>query len=556
VNKIRALTPAFFERFFDSDMAAGAASLKTSFFWLVSFLAVPGIFMPVMMSFNWSLKARFSGFDALDIVVRTDKVLYMGYGACAVGVVTAMAWNALLLDRRDGLVLGPLPVSGRDVITSKMLALAGYALLLMLCIHAGSAIFFGIFLGQLRGWASMAGTTAAHFAAASLCGLFVFFSMVALQGVALFVLGGRRFLRVSPVLQVLSVSVVLVGFFSLPVITNAVRHTLAGGGERYAPWILNTPVLWFLGVYEVLLGHRDPVLVHLAETGMIALGAVILTAFIAFPLSYSRLMASSIEGTGTIARRGPLSAMVHIAAKLGSRRSQTRAVIEFFALSLMRCSRQRLSLVIAIGASIAWASAVIAVEFFEGIPSSAPAIVLGIPIASTMFLVGAIRTAASMPSELPPRWMFAAVSTSDNHARSAVTRVTFALAVALPAAVAVWPVSRLWGWTLAGNHLLICLPIGALLVELAFARSFGTPCTREWNPDGANLRAFWPVYLGGFFLFAIAAPLAALAGWAATSATAGAVLVTAIITRIISSRVPADPEPPLDEQPGVQLLDI
>jgi hypothetical protein len=52
-----ALTRAFLARFFENEITSGTDDLKTSFFWLLSFLSVPGFFLPMTMAFTWQLVA-------------------------------------------------------------------------------------------------------------------------------------------------------------------------------------------------------------------------------------------------------------------------------------------------------------------------------------------------------------------------------------------------------------------------------------------------------------------------------------------------------------------
>ena len=57
-----ALARAFFARFFESEITAGADDLKQTFFWLLAALAMPGIMIPVLMSFDWTLLAMMNGY--------------------------------------------------------------------------------------------------------------------------------------------------------------------------------------------------------------------------------------------------------------------------------------------------------------------------------------------------------------------------------------------------------------------------------------------------------------------------------------------------------------
>jgi len=44
------------------------------------------------------------------------------------GVIAAFTWDALGFDRRDAMVLGPLPVGGATIISAKLTALAALLL--------------------------------------------------------------------------------------------------------------------------------------------------------------------------------------------------------------------------------------------------------------------------------------------------------------------------------------------------------------------------------------------------------------------------------------------
>ncbi len=558
MTRVRVLTPVFFARFFDNEMAAGAGSLKTPFFWMVAFLAAPGMFMPVMMSFSWSFVAQFYSFTLLDTLVRADKVVYLGYGACASGLVIATAWNALLLDRRDGLVLGSLPVDGRDVVSAKLMALCGYVGLLMILIHAGPALMFGVFFPPVHGFASLLALTAAHFIASSAYGMFVCLAAVSLQGVLLGVAGPRAHAKLSPVLQLLVTAIILTAFFFIGDISRATVDTIAGHGKNVAPWILRAPTLWFLGLYEVILGFRDPILVSLAWRAVAALLAAAVVAAVSMPLSYRRLMIASVEQAPKSRRASVVTLAAHAIAKVISRHPPTRAIADFFLMTLVRHTRPRLAIALAAGATIAWALPIAGVALAKGVPAAPTPALLGTPLAAIFFLVIGFRMAASLPSELPPRWVFGVHGVPDRTTRHALRRVTLVLAVLLPTVISFVFFYRWWP-ILALRQAAVCVTTGLLLVEAAFARFEGVPCARVLHADGANLRTWWPLYLAAFVTISSGLPTMALRyrwyppGWAALIWVP---LALAVAVRIAAARIVPVPAPDDDELPPVQVLDI
>jgi hypothetical protein len=48
-------------------------------------------------------------------------VIYLDPAFIGIGMVTALVWHTLIVDRRDGLILGALPISVRTTYVSKFL---------------------------------------------------------------------------------------------------------------------------------------------------------------------------------------------------------------------------------------------------------------------------------------------------------------------------------------------------------------------------------------------------------------------------------------------------
>src|SRR5690242_468270 len=140
------LVRTFVARFFENDLTASANDLKRSFFGLVAILGIPGALTPFMMSFTWQLIGRYQGVSALRVVSRSDKDLYLGFTILATMAVSALTWNTLLIDGRDAVVLGSLPVRPRTVVLAKLAALVVYVGALGVAMHTLSAVTWGVCL--------------------------------------------------------------------------------------------------------------------------------------------------------------------------------------------------------------------------------------------------------------------------------------------------------------------------------------------------------------------------------------------------------------------------
>ncbi|HEX7778893.1 MAG TPA: hypothetical protein VF424_06640, partial [Vicinamibacterales bacterium] len=109
-EQLRPLVDTFLARFFENEVTAGRTDLRHSFFWVIAVLAGPGLLGVVYRQFAWSEYAMGHGRDALSAYVLFDKALYLAVTFVAIGFVSAVAWPSLTIDRRDGLILGALPI--------------------------------------------------------------------------------------------------------------------------------------------------------------------------------------------------------------------------------------------------------------------------------------------------------------------------------------------------------------------------------------------------------------------------------------------------------------
>ena len=273
-----ALANAFLARFFDNEITAGSGDLRSSFFWLMAFLAPIGILIPVsgLILFHGSTTS------ARDLVTRQGALsrhFHRGIGGLAV-----LTWSGLVVDRRDALVLGTLPVARTVIVRAKLAALAAYIGLIVLGMHAGASLSFGFILGHTNplwfvGWESPHIIIASSFASA-----FIFFTVTATQSVLLATLGPRAFARLSPVLQTALTAFVVGTFLTLPSVSRAIVGAIsADDGAR--SWVFALPAVWFLGIYEWILGTRYPVMNEMAVRAVGALATVIAVTVIAFPIA-------------------------------------------------------------------------------------------------------------------------------------------------------------------------------------------------------------------------------------------------------------------------------
>lgn len=531
-SQCRALARAFLHRFFENEITAGSNDLRGSFLWLLSVLVPPGLCIPFIALTKWTTMNYVLGAEGVRRMAWMDKTVYLGLGMIVAGAVGAIVWSSLLVDRRDTLVLGVQPLRGRTIVAAKLLALGAYAGLLIVGMHSLASFSYGLLLGNFGDVAFVLRGIIAHFVAASLGSAFVFLAVCGLQGLLLATLGPRLFTRISPIVQLLLAVLVLESLIALPLIGgSAVRsleqagvapvivhlhgrtltaHPTSGPEAIARPWTLRTPPIWFLGVYEEVLGTTEPRMRELARTGFLAVSAAFGLVLVTYPLAYRRMAVAAVENVDSgMARRGYLS---RVLPRVLARDSTTRAAVQFLLATLGRVERHRFVVAMAAGIGLAFAVpiAIASAELMDHPLSWRSVPLISIPYYVTACLAAGLRFAAVLPGDLRAGWIFEVTAPNRWRARAALWRVMFLFAVVTPQ-VGFLPVAwHAWGAWFALGNLAAALAMGALLIEAMLWRTVAVPCGEAWRPRPGHLRTWWPAYFFAFLFFTGVSPALAL----------------------------------------------
>ena len=510
--QFRPLAETFLARFFENEVTAGRTDLRHSFFWVIAVLAGPGLLGVVYRQFAWTEFAMRRGADALAAYVLFDKALYLAVTCVAIGFVSAVAWPSLTIDRRDGLILGALPIRLRSIVTAKLAALGAYILILSLGMHSLTALLVGGALNANTSLEAVLRGIAAHLIAATGLAVFVFAAAAGAQATCLALLGPKRFTRVSAALQVLLVGATTAALIALPKISAFAPGTVAGVGQS-ADWILYTPPIWFLGVYETLSGSTLSITHTLARIAGLSLLLTLGVLAVTYPIACRRVLLATVQGGPAIARPGLRRLLARIPAML-SRALPTQAAIQFALATFGRVSRQRLVVSAGIGLGLA-AMTPIALAWLArppGPPSQRLTLALAAaPLVLIMCFITALRVAASAPAELPARWAFAVAPAPAMAGRDALRRILLGVGV-LPIAglfAMIWWYQ--FGFLPALGHAAVTITAGLLLVEIHSWGVVAIPCTRPIDPGAVNLHARWPAYVLGLVVFCGELPQAEVA---------------------------------------------
>jgi hypothetical protein len=493
------LLRAFLTQFFASESVNEETHRRQTVAWVLAFLVVPGLFLVVRMLPAYRLtllRAQTFGMPELvDQLLIAIGSVFVVFSMVTTGFIAAFTWEALAFDRRDAMVLGPLPVRAATVISAKIAALGLFFLGASSVVNLISAAPFALIAADRRGGSGVLGGLTAHLSATIGSGLFVF-SVVVLARAVVGLAGHQIAAAVGSVVQFAFVSLLLCVVFLVPAVSPARFQLIDAADMR---WV---PPAWYVGLYERELRLVSPHFEPLAEA---ALPATIVAALLAVAVcvaSYRRQLRLALVPAGFAGVMGHASVSRWIARRL-VRTGAGASIADFVLLTLARNGATRGPLAMNAAVGVAVVAAAFSRHGLDVTALTRPrTLVLWVPLVLTYWVVIGLRAAFFLPSELPASWTFPANGGEPSVAFWSGTRAAM-LAFVLPRMLCVTALlTPLVGWRVAAWHALLASALLALLIQIVMLTVAHVPFTREYRVGHARLRSLWPLYLIGLFAFA------------------------------------------------------
>jgi len=448
------------------------------------------------------------------------------------GLLVILSWNVLLPDRRDRMVLVPLPLRTRTIFLAKVAAIASALGIAIVAVNIFTGICHPFLLIESNGSLLHAGRAFCAYWITMLCaGLFVLFALLTVQAISSF------FLWISSLLQLASLFLILtIYFLALPFPSN-----------------------WFLGLFQLLNGTSSPAFSELASRALWSLAVAAPLAIFTYRLAWRRSFSRILEQSDTTSTdRFRFTAWLVtkcLSAPLD------RAIVLFTARTIARSRQHRLLLAayagIGLAIALVYARDLINAKF-RWYELNVP--LLAGPLVLLFFAVIGTRAVFSLPIALPANWIFRiAAARGPSHYLSAVRKSLFAISAVpfwLTATIvylAIWPIGP------ALEHIALLAVIALLLVELSLHRFQKLPFACSYLPGRANLHVKLGVY-GIAFLF-LADRGVAIEFWAMHKAGRFMILLAilalaTLLARIRNNRFSASPLSAIhfEDLPSTDLL--
>src|SRR6516164_872851 len=159
-DRLRTLIDHFFDRFFDKDSLSPEADERANVIQMIAILALPGAILSLFMIVDHPTIRS----ELTRMWLRAgDRYVFVCYAMVVMGFVMTFKWDSLFPDRRDYLILTPLPISLHQFFLSKVVALCGFLSLFVVAINFFSCLMIPyVYLVRDNTWSVILPSFFAH----------------------------------------------------------------------------------------------------------------------------------------------------------------------------------------------------------------------------------------------------------------------------------------------------------------------------------------------------------------------------------------------------------
>ncbi len=477
----------FVTQFAANESATCDMQMRRAIIGVVTFLITPGVFLigKTMTSFELTLLiARHNNMPRLIETYHAQvAVLFVAYSMITTGLLTVFIWDALVFDKRDAMVLGPLPLRGRTIISAKLAALATLLVGTALAVNVTSGLPFAFVTGGPEG--HILRHLAGHWAGTIGGAVFIFSVLVIVRGLLVLLVSAQAAATAGSFLQFIFLSGVLC-FMMVP---TAIGNVIP-------------PISWFAGLFELIRGSRAPDIPGLAQQAIIVLPLSVAGAIAVTFGGYWRQMRTALAPSARVAASARIRR--RLAALLTGRDRIARATSDFVLTTLARSRVQQAPIAIAAALGVAIVSVALATREGEFAELRTPrTVVLWIPIVLGYWIVVGLRASFVLPTELKASWAFRVHSRLPSVSYWVGVRAAmFSFAIGPALLINALVVFPLVGWRIAAIHALVVCVAVAITAQFVSLLVESVPFTRAYPPGHAKLKTRWQFYLLGMWAIA------------------------------------------------------
>ena len=413
-----------------------------------------------------------------------------------VGLITVISWDATFPDRRDVMVLSPLPVAPHTILFAKLAASGAILGMAILALNCASSFAWSLIL---VGFPSALRFFLAWWLTMIAASTFLYSSVLTVQGFFALALPRRIFLRLSAILQLAAFGLFLSVYFLEPTVATP---GIFSSAENH--WVLAcSPTYWFFAFFNQLNGTLTPELGWLAVRAWAGLGIVTCGATASLLICYKRTMKRTVEEPDLVPGAGGF----HWTPRFGS--ALQTAVVLFSFRSLTRSRQHRVVYAFFLSLVFAIALSLLRDNFSATTPRAVSRELLIPTTLIVCFAVIGLRSVFPRPISLTANWILRITQLCPSRKYIAATRRSMLLFAAIPA----WLMAAFLSlpfrpWQHVAEHLAVLAFVGWIFVEVSLIGFYKVPFTCSYLPGKSNIQfMFWGFFVVLFILIVSFAPV-------------------------------------------------
>jgi hypothetical protein len=499
--QLRYLTRHFFGRFFDSDViAAPHTEMHLLFIQILALLIFPGFLKTALSITKYSFLAWYP-ITYRDQAILIDAHFFLCISMILTGFITVFEWDALFPDSKDFHNLTPLPIKPKTIFFAKVIALS---LFVVLCHIAINGIPTLLFPGEVLAASFKKGSAGfmippgelfrynfSHAVSLFLSTLFVFSSLIAVRAVFLLIFPAKMLRIVSRCTQLVVMLILLCALFS-----GAKANALI---TEESALIYLLPPFWFLGVYEVLIGHHTLVFSTLSKMAYTAVSVSCFVSILSYTISYRSSMQKGFQSAGIASYpvTGIRKSWTRILHKTILKNSIERANFHFIAHAIFRRQEPMLywGSFVAVGIGLIYWDlyAIISGDIVDS--QQHLKMLLSFPLLLSFFILVGLRFAFSVPVDLNANWIFRIMDKQRLEKSYGGAHKFMLSAINIPLLIIFVPCYlMIWNPLMVFYHIAYVSILSLILIELLLFRFIKLPFTCSYLPGKANVILLWPLY--------------------------------------------------------------
>ena len=326
----------FVEQFAANESATSDIQMRRAIIGVITFLVMPGLFLMMKTMSGYEMMVMVARHRNMPQLIETFlaqmAVLFVSYSMISIGLLTVFIWDTLVFDKRDAMVLGPLPLRGSTIVGAKLAALATFLVGTALAVNVISGVSFGWVTGTLDG--RILRHLAGHLSGTIGGAVFMFCTLVVVRGLLVLLVSAHVAATVGSLLQFVFLSAVLC-FMMVPTATGQVLP----------------PISWFAALFEWIRGSREPAVPGLAQYALIALPISVAGAIAVTFGGYWKQMRAALAPSARVASTARIRR--RLAMLITGRDRVARATSDFVLTTLARSRVQQAPIAIAAALGVA-----------------------------------------------------------------------------------------------------------------------------------------------------------------------------------------------------------